>query len=96
MSALATLSFLLHHTTLVIQKRGPLGSWLGTIEAAARSSSAARSALPASEIAADNFERKTILETAMLADLTKSAVAADSSVRTSSTIVSGIFCNFYS
>ena len=56
-------------------------------DAVARSASAARSAFPASAIAADNLERRTIRETAMLADLAKSAVAAQSLARTTSTSV---------
>ena len=66
-----------------------------SVDAAARSASAARSAFPASAIAADNLERRTIREIAMLADLAKSAVAAQSSARTTSTSVFGRLSNFY-
>ena len=66
-----------------------------SVDAAARSASAAHSAFPASAIAADNLERRTIREIAMLADLAKSAVAAQSSARTTSTSVFGRLSNFY-
>ena len=66
-----------------------------SVDAAARSASAAHSALPASAIAAANLERRTIREIAMLADLAKSAVATRSSARTTSTSVFGRLSNFY-
>jgi hypothetical protein len=65
--------------------------------AAVRSASAARSAFPASTIAAANFERSAIRETAMLAEFAKSVVAAQSSTRIASTVfLFGIFRTFYS
>jgi hypothetical protein len=65
--------------------------------AAVRSAPAARSAFPASAIAAANLERRAIRETAMLAEFAKSVVAAQSSTRIASTVfVFVIFRTFYS
>jgi uncharacterized membrane protein len=72
-------------------------SWSVIFAAAVRSASAARSAFPASAIAAVNLERRAIRETAMLAEFAKSVVAAQSSTRIASAVfLFGIFRIFYS
>lgn len=68
---------------------------VASADAAARSAPAARSAFPASAIAADNLARRIIRETAMLADVAKSAAAAQSSVKITSTSAFGMLSNFY-
>ena len=72
-------------------------SWSVIFAAAVRSAPAARSAFPASAIAAVNLERRAIRETAMLAEFAKSVVAAQSSTRIASAVfLFGIFRIFYS